>query len=538
MASETRQPAPPPRSLTPLGRGRVRDPYADLLRDTRGLRREQAAARDAWFAGLRWDRKEETLFELEMLLKGLVCFANPRNHPGGAKRSPTVALDFKEELTIARMTLFRVVTLCRQLLDTRDRAYVFQRYLETLLPEDPARARMQRDAAVQESPEDALLHLRHSLTLIGELMDGLLRLERVPFRLFHASLAMVQREIARNQFFNPLIALEFRPEFDRIRTVPALDVIQAVDNDAAHRVTALGFLSMFRLLRYSQLVRALVGEPQQLQRVYVLLALLRSDARAIVGYLRGRAGAVLADGYERELLKIPAREIGQRFDQLAIEAHWLASLRGTLEAIASSLRVEIRAVFEVRVPSSQRSPSSADLARGVVSAMDGLDEVVQSAVVRLAQAIRPSLDTGDLFDGLDAKRTVSERLRRDVWMFAQVLRAFVTRARAVPESDDAWGSQSSFQFVREFLGYFRSMGYQLLRASDYPDFDRFLTAIEGLHESDFVDPARMISAINECERFGLFLVETFERISQRAELVGQAFDKRAAAVALRLHLGA
>jgi hypothetical protein len=41
------------------GRARVRDPYADLLRDTRGLRREQAAARDAWFASLTWESKEE-----------------------------------------------------------------------------------------------------------------------------------------------------------------------------------------------------------------------------------------------------------------------------------------------------------------------------------------------------------------------------------------------------------------------------------------------------------------------------------------------
>lgn len=74
--------------MTPsAGARRVRDPYADLLRDTRGLRKEQAAAREAWFAGLAWDRKEESLFELEMLLKGLVCFANPRNHPGPAKKA-------------------------------------------------------------------------------------------------------------------------------------------------------------------------------------------------------------------------------------------------------------------------------------------------------------------------------------------------------------------------------------------------------------------------------------------------------------------
>src|SRR5205085_175515 len=127
-------------------RTKVRDPYADLLRDTRGLRREQAAARDAWYSSLSWERKEETLFELEMLMKGLVCFANPRNHPGPSRKAPIVAMDFREELIVARHCVARIIALCRLLLGTRDRAYVFQRYLEGLLPDDPARARLNRDA--------------------------------------------------------------------------------------------------------------------------------------------------------------------------------------------------------------------------------------------------------------------------------------------------------------------------------------------------------------------------------------------------------
>src|SRR5438045_1487538 len=145
---------------------KIRDPYADLLRDTRGLRREQAAARDAWYASLSWDRKEETLFELEMLMKGLVCFANPRNHPGPVRKAPVIAMDFREEMIVARQCVGRIIALCRLLLGSRDRAYVFQRYLEGLLPDDPARARLNRDAPVQEGPEDSLLHLRHALTMI------------------------------------------------------------------------------------------------------------------------------------------------------------------------------------------------------------------------------------------------------------------------------------------------------------------------------------------------------------------------------------
>jgi hypothetical protein len=122
-------------------------------------------------------------------------------------------------------------------------------------------------------------------------------------------------------------------------------------------------------------------------------------------------------------------------------------------------------------------------------------------------------------------------------MFAQVLRAFIAKAKATPDAPDRWAGFSSFQFVREFLGYFRAMGYQLLRSSDYPYFDRFLVALDGLHEADFLEPARLQAAIAECENFQKYLVDTFDRISQRAELKDANFDKRSAAETLRLYLG-
>src|SRR5882724_2745512 len=117
----------------------ARNAYAELLRDTRGLRREQQQAREAWFAQLAADKKDETLFELEILLKGLACFANPRNHPGAGRRQTIVSYDFREHLAEARDAMARVVQLARNMLGERDRAFVFQRYLETVLPEDAAR---------------------------------------------------------------------------------------------------------------------------------------------------------------------------------------------------------------------------------------------------------------------------------------------------------------------------------------------------------------------------------------------------------------
>src|SRR6478752_60031 len=78
------------------------DAYSDLLRDTRGLRREQSIAREQWLARLDSAHREEMLFELEVLLKGLACFANPRNHAGPPRRTAIVAQDYREPLVLAR----------------------------------------------------------------------------------------------------------------------------------------------------------------------------------------------------------------------------------------------------------------------------------------------------------------------------------------------------------------------------------------------------------------------------------------------------
>src|SRR5688572_25199483 len=88
-----------------------RNAYAELLRDTRGMKREQQQARDAWFAALSTDRKDEILFELEVLLKGLACFANPRNHPGSGARRTFVSLDFRDHLLQSRDGVLRIVQL-------------------------------------------------------------------------------------------------------------------------------------------------------------------------------------------------------------------------------------------------------------------------------------------------------------------------------------------------------------------------------------------------------------------------------------------
>ncbi|MFO0658578.1 MAG: hypothetical protein U0165_01910 [Polyangiaceae bacterium] len=528
--------AAPPRS-----RIEVRDAVGELLRDTRGLRREQQQERDAWFSRLSLERKDELLFELEILLKGVACFANPRNHPGPPRRAPVVVQDFRDPLALVRDTFSRVAQLSRILLGERDRVFVFQRYLETVLPEDTARTRLVRAGMTQTTPEEALFVLRHGMTNLIEVTDGILRLPRVPFRLFYALAGTAQREIGNNAYFNPLSALEFRPEFDRITSRQVLELIANVPGEQAHRLVALTFLSLFRMLRYLRLTDSIArehGDGRRLTgRIFLVLAVLRSDARALAIYLRQHAGTLLAESFEQTIFKTPVSAIHEQHDSLRAQGHRLISIRSALEGVAATLRLEMRRTFEHDLPPPDAGAPPEELKTRTIVAVSNLRPALQNAIMFLARSLGVKLDEGGVFDEKEARRISSERLRRDIWIFAQILRAFTLKARHADASEDRWAGAASFQFVREFLSYFRSMGYPLLRVSDYPRFDAFMMAMSALEDTDLVNPERLERAITEAEAFQEFLQELFISISRREELTDIPFDKKAAATALKLYLG-
>jgi hypothetical protein len=516
-----------------------RNAYADLLRETRGLRREQQQARDGWFAQLAGEKKEETLFELEILLKGLACFANPRNHPAAGRRQSTVSYDFREHLQHSRDGILRIVQLARTMLGERDRAFVFQQYLETVLPEDTARSRLITLAMVQESPEASLFALRQAFTNLIEVSAGLLRLQRINYRLFHSHIAIAIREIAQNAFFNPLTALEFRPEFDRIASTQVLELIQTVPGDQPHRLVALTFLALFRMLRYLRLLDAITldhTERRVAGRGYLVLAVLRSDARALSNFLQRRSGELLAESYERDLMRVPSFEIASRDEDLRAEGRRLVAIKGALAGLSANLRLEMRRAFEHDLPPADAGTPDHELRNRLRQTAGTLRPALQNAILFLGKSLGVELDEGHIFDDKGARRTTSERLRRDVWMFAQIARAFAHKARHADPISDKWSGVESFAFIREFLSYFRSMGYPLLRAGDYPHAESLLSAMKGLQETDLLDPARLDAAIRECEAFYDFLIRLFEQISKRAELEGVHFDRHAAARSLKLYL--
>lgn len=525
--------------IVPTGIAEASDAVIDLLSKTRVLRLEHRQRRDRWFSDLALGNKEQILFEFEVLLKGTACFANPRNHPGPPRRAPVVAQDFRSSAIVFRDAAHRAIDLCRYLLGPRDRRFVFHRYLETVLPEDNVRAQLAREGSEQQYPSDSLLALRHALSNNVEVVEGLLRTPQLSYRLFYAVLGTTQREIGQNAYFNPLTALEFRPEFDRIQSPEIMNLISSVPAGQARRLVALTFLSLFRMLRYQRLLGDIASEPgsgRTAGRIYFVLSVLRSDARALSDYLQRSSGRLLSDAYRRAVWGVKASQLREHAPELRARANQLIAIKSALECVASNLRLEMRRAFHHDLPPPDAATSERELRTATLTALSNMRPALRNAILFLGKSLGAELQDRGVFDNAGARRETSERLRRDVWMFAQIVRAFYTKAAHSP-TQDRWGPTSEFQYVREFLSYFKSMGYPLLRAGDYPRFDAFLSAMGQLRDADLANPVQLATAIDECVAFHAYLEALFHDISKRRELAGAAFDRRNAAAALRLYIG-
>jgi hypothetical protein len=203
------------------------------------------------------------------------------------------------------------------------------------------------------------------------------------------------------------------------------------------------------------------------------------------------------------------------------------------------LNVEVRKTFERELPSLGDEWSSESLGPQLVVGTASLRATLHHAIRILCSELAPASPVPALASPERSRREASLRLRRDVWMFTQVLRAFLAKAKAAPDRPaDQWGGYASFQFVREFLEHFRAIGYQLLRLSDYQRLERFMEALTALRDVDLLDPPRLEAAVAECEAFYDHLDNLFREVSKRAEIADAPFDKKAAVEHLKLYLGA
>ena len=468
-------------------------------RHARAAARARAGARGVARARLPLERKVEHLFELEILLKGLACFANPRNHPGPPRKTPVVAQDFREHAALVREALGRAVHTCRLLLVEGERAFVFQRYLETVLPDDRARTRLLGDVAraghagavaVRAAPRD------------DEPARGDDGAHAAAARAVPALLRAARRGAARDRaerLLQPAARAGVPPRVrsdhqgadaraDPVGAGRAGAPARRADVALALPDAALPVAGRAGGARDDGLAAAIGG--RGVPRAERACVPTRARSPATCDAAPDRCWPRASSGC---LPRSARRRSATEYERLLARGHELRDIKATLEGVAANLRLEMRRAFERDFPSLDLAPA--------------IDEL-RASVLRLASNLRPALQNAVMFLGSVARgapRRARRLRRRDGASACSASGCGATsgcsrrssalsrsrRARSTPEGQDRWAGVSPLAFVREFMSYFRAMGYPLLRTADYPRVDAFLARDGEPRDADLLDPARL-----------------------------------------------
>ena len=267
--------------------------------------------------------------------------------------------------------------------------------------------------------------------------------------------------------------------------------------DKKRRAFALALLGAFRSLRSLRYVPA--PPTPHTRRVLIILALVRSELQALVGYL------------ESDLARMIATVEGV----------------GAAAAAGRAAAVPIRAALE-RVPPILADPLT-DRAQ-IDGHRDQLVAATKDAVGAIAEALDPTLTREALFDD-EGRLEQSERLRMDLQVFRELCRTTAQRL------DEPAASVSLVLPLRRFAVEFRDVGYQLLRHSDRELFDRFLDLLDNWGGQSLENtPARLQKLREDCRRFAEILDRALENVNKRAELQKVPLDDAAVQVALASRL--
>ncbi len=425
--------------------------------------------------------KERRLFsELNMLLRALDRAFNPENLPLSERLY--TAKNFYSELSAVRDVIQRVLSILERVIpESRKNAFWFQKFAEIKFLSDRRRDLLKEGLYQQDRPEKSLFFLYDSFINLKVILNDLLRSNHVSYIGYRNFGDMLGREIRENRVFNPF-RREIAPEFDTIDNRHISNIVKAIDDRGLRRKISCVFVYLFRFLRYLGHVEMPPSGPSSVSCAFLVFVLLRSEIRAFVGYLDGLSGQV-----DREDLKALLQSISFQF--------YMESKRVYTQ--------ELKDLLEKR---------SASQVRGRLENSSGiLQNLTEQSIVQLACHFSPGDDPEVLFPSFITRIEQSVKLRDDV----SVLHRFIEIFEEVFE--DVGKRKRVFEALRDYMSYFESFTFKLLRYDDYEEFTRVFNEFMEI-SPEVLETAGAFKVLERARRFRIYLDTTLRLVSQRSEL--------------------
>ena len=432
-------------------------------------------------------RDNPALFsELDILLRALDRYFNLQNLPNSTE--DITGRNFYEELVTARDAILRVLGILETVIpENRKNAYWFQKFAETKYLSARKVDAFREDLYRQDTPEKGLYLLYDSFINMKGLITDISRSGHISYMGFLNVGNLVSKEIRENDFFNPF-RKNMNPEFDVITNPAISNIVRSLkDKDEKKHISVI-YLYLFRFIRIMSFIELTTQRSVSLSSSLMLLVLLRSEIITFQGYIDKAS-----------------RRLGNQ------------ELQMLLKAIGYQFSMETRRVYQLELKDIQRKRASVHF-RGKIENSHGiLKNLTEQSVVQLAQYYNPSLRGEEVFASFMTRVEQSLRLREDSHVLHSFASLFCTKTVNPKER------LKSFESLRNYMLYFESFTFRLLRHDDYEEFSVFFHDLNAI-KKEILTGQGFPKVLDKVKHFRIFLETTLRHIGNRSELADKPLD--------------
>jgi len=440
---------------------------------------EAPEEQDNWaLAGRRTHKKHYS--ELDVLLKALERYFDPENHlaHGLARGLVHPGRNFSRELVIVRDGALRVQGILECIMpESRRNTYWFRKFAEQKLLREAEKDSFKEWMHSQDTPEKSIYLIYDTFINTKNIISELLKSGNVSFSSFAGIGQILSREIRSNRYFNPF-RREINPEFDAIGNTGISTVVKKIGDRSERKLVSLVFIYLFRFLRYLDHMDLASQRTIALHTNILILFLLRYDMQLFT-----------------KRLEAWSEEAGPELSNI-------------LGSIGYQFSMEQKRVFRQELRDLLARSSGQQ--RGKIENSHGiLRNLAEQVIIHLSQRWSPGTKGEDVFDNYSTKLQQSLALRDDIAVLHRLISLFERKGKSPKER------RMLLAAIRNYMRYFESFTFRLLRYEDYEEFASFfLELTELIKKSD----REFDKIFEKCMQFKIYLETSLRQVANRAEL--------------------
>ncbi len=438
-----------------------------------------------WVAPAR--REHPALFsELDILLRALDRYFNLKNLPSSG--DDIGGRNFYEEIVTARDTILRTLSILETVIpENRKNAYWFQKFAESKYLSARSVDVFRQDLYRQDTPEKSLSLLYDSFINMKGLITDISRSGHISYAVFLNVGNLVSKEIRENVFFNPF-RTDMNLDFDVITNPIISSIVRSLKDREEKKHISIIFLHLFRFIRIMGFIELTGQRSVSLGSSLMLLVLLRSE----IAFFQG-----IIDRSSRKLNN--------------------PELQILIRAIAYQFSMETRRVYQQELKNIHRKRASAHF-RGKIENSHGiLKNLTEQSIVQLAQYYDPAVRGEEIFASFMTRLEQSLRLREDIHVLHSFTAMFCAR------SDNLNERLKCFESLRNYMLYFESFTFRLLRHDDYEEFAVFFHDLSAA-KKEMLGGQEFSKILDRLQSFKIFLETTLRHLGNRSELAEKPLD--------------